>query len=273
MASKSIAGPALLPAAASVCVRRPQVSATIAPGWGQGPYLAGRGLVAPGPEAGPWLPLQCVATAMYPLLTPALGLYTGISPPPQELLRCYGILPASQAEASCCFSQASLAKRRPVTGTTWFMPLHLPNGPAPDLSTQGSFIHPLLPGRFVDCAGGACESRAAGAPALFSASENASCCTRFGPRSASSTPTLIYHLLTLITGLFFFSKPSTKEQENQICFPTSFLWLKTEQKCHQGAPLMTRRKQACAAVVELDFSETGIGAGFTLQFVWSKGQS
>lgn len=36
---------------------------------------------------------------------------------------------------------------------------------------------------------------------------------------------------------------------------------------------MTRRKQVCAAVVELDLSETGVGAGFTLQFVWSKDQS
>lgn len=40
-----------------------------------------------------------------------------------------------------------------------------------------------------------------------------------------------------------------------------------------GAPLTTRREEVCAAVVELDLFEAGIGVGVTLHFVWSKDRS
>lgn len=154
--------------------------------------------------AGPWLFLQCVTTATYPLPTPTLRLRRHFPPqkPPQTLQHPT----CSQAETNSCISQMSLVKRRPVTVTTWFMSLvyALPNGPDPAISTQGSFIRPLLVGHFLGC-----KNHASGATALFSARENASSCARLVPRS-DCTLTLIYHPLTLIS-VCFFSKPSTDE--------------------------------------------------------------
>lgn len=107
----------------------------------------------------------------------------------------------SQAETNSCISQMSLAERRPVTVSTWFMPLvyALPNGPDPDIFTWGSFICPLLTGHFVGC-----KSHAAGAIALFSARENASSCARLVPRS-DCTLTLIYHPFVVLALVFAFS--------------------------------------------------------------------
>lgn len=93
-----------------------------------------------------------------------------------------------------------------MTAATWFMSLiyALPNGPDPDIATQGSFIHPLLIGCFVGC-----KNHAPGATALVSARENASSCARQVSRS-DCTLTLVYHPLTLIS-VCSFCKPSTDE--------------------------------------------------------------